>query len=275
MKFCYCDESGTGGEPFGIMAAILVDSQRMHVTKSDWSELLDKLSGLAGRKINEFHTADFYPGNSPWRALSGKQRTEIVDAIISWLDRRSHKIVVTSIDNEKFRQSRAGQPAFAEMRTPWISMAFHTVLSVQKAMQHEKGVKGSTVFIFDKKGEGEGDLLDLVKTPPKWSDVYYARKKEAALNCVIDVPHFVDSEHVPLVQVADLAAYLMRRFCELQSGRITEKYDGERAYVERCVESMRPSMIHASAVYASKGASPLAEFFSSHAAKPVMDLYRR
>jgi hypothetical protein len=275
MKFCYCDESGTGGEPFGVMAAILVDSQRMHVTKSEWNDLLEKLSGLAGRKINEFHTADFYPGNSPWRSLSGKQRTEIVNAIISWLDRRSHKIIVTSVDNEKFRQSRSGGPVFSEVRTPWVSMAFHTVLSVQKAMQGEKGVKGATVFVFDKKGEGEADLINLVKAPPGWSDSYYARKKEPALNCVIDVPHFVDSAHVPLVQVADLAAYLMRRFCEFQSGRITEKYEGERAYVEGCVEAIRPSMVQASAVYAAKGASPLAEFFSSHAAKPVIELYRR
>lgn len=33
MKFCYVDESGTGDEPYAVMVGIVVDTQRMHVTK--------------------------------------------------------------------------------------------------------------------------------------------------------------------------------------------------------------------------------------------------
>jgi hypothetical protein len=44
MKVCYCDESGTGDEPIAVMVGVLVDSQRMHITKKDWCELLEQFS---------------------------------------------------------------------------------------------------------------------------------------------------------------------------------------------------------------------------------------
>lgn len=276
MKFCYCDESGTGNEPYAIMAAVLVDGQRMHVTKADWAKLMEELSGLIGRRVDEFHTADFYSGNGPWRAMKGSQRTEAVRAILRWLDARSHQMIVTSVDKGKFKNDRQSGDEFSEINSPWVSMAFHAILTVQKAMQVKQGVKGSTLFFFDKKGNGETDLINLVKSPPQWSDQYYSRKKkDSALSCVIDVPHFVDSKHVPMVQVADLAAFYVRRYCELESGHSPEKYDGERSVVSECVGMLKGSLIPASAVYVAKGASPSAQFFNKYGVGPVLDLYRK
>jgi len=38
MKIGYFDESGTGGEPFAVMAGVIVDSQRMYKTKEQQIE---------------------------------------------------------------------------------------------------------------------------------------------------------------------------------------------------------------------------------------------
>ncbi len=43
VKFCYCDESGTGDEPLAMMVGVIVDAQRMHCTKHDWESLLSSL----------------------------------------------------------------------------------------------------------------------------------------------------------------------------------------------------------------------------------------
>jgi hypothetical protein len=67
MKLCYCDESGTGDEPIAVMVGVLVDSQRMHITKQDWNGLLVHLSNVANRQITELHTRDFYAGNGVFR----------------------------------------------------------------------------------------------------------------------------------------------------------------------------------------------------------------
>jgi len=47
MKFCYIDESGTGGQDFAVMTGIIVDARRMHVTKQEWDGLLSHLSSLS------------------------------------------------------------------------------------------------------------------------------------------------------------------------------------------------------------------------------------
>ena len=38
MNLCYCDESGTGNEAIAVMAGIVVDAGRMHLTKA-WVEI--------------------------------------------------------------------------------------------------------------------------------------------------------------------------------------------------------------------------------------------
>jgi hypothetical protein len=91
MKFCYVDESGTGNEPFAVMVGVVVDAQRMHVTKKEWNELLDELSSIIRQKVTEFHTRDFYAGNGPWRAIEGPKRAEYISTVLLCVKDRIHK----------------------------------------------------------------------------------------------------------------------------------------------------------------------------------------
>ena len=98
MKFVYIDESGLGEEPIGVMVGVVADSHRMRVTKQDWTSLLDILSRIIGRQIEEIPYRVFYSGNSPWRDLNGGQRSAIINAIFQWLHERRHSIVYTAVD---------------------------------------------------------------------------------------------------------------------------------------------------------------------------------
>ena len=71
MKFCYVDESGSQNDRFLVMAGIIVDATRMHVTKGIWVDFLDLISEAAGRRIEEFHTRDLYSGSGPWHKVDG------------------------------------------------------------------------------------------------------------------------------------------------------------------------------------------------------------
>jgi hypothetical protein len=61
MKFCYCDESGTGDEPIAVMVGVIVDATRMHVTKSDWSALLVRLSHIVEKKSPKYIRETYTP----------------------------------------------------------------------------------------------------------------------------------------------------------------------------------------------------------------------
>ena len=149
MKFCYVDDSGTGDEPYGVMVGIIFDALRMRPTKRDWEGLLKDLSTHTGRTIHELHTRDFYPGNGPWRALSGELRTVVTDAILRWLADRIHNIVCCAVDKEKWYQEFSTDPRYSGVNTIWRFLGVHLVLAVQKHFQKSKKNKGNTVLVFD------------------------------------------------------------------------------------------------------------------------------
>lgn len=172
MKVCYFDESGTGDEPVAVVTGVIVDAQRMHVTKEHWGGLLEALSDLCGKQLRELHTKDFYTGGGPFRRMPGADRAKYISAIVSWFCERKHAFVYSAIDKAKFAKSRASGALHAELETPWRTGAFHCVLAIQRAYRTLEKPKGHTILIFDNKGHDEIPLTKMVLAPPAWSDSY-------------------------------------------------------------------------------------------------------
>ena len=106
MKFCYVDESGSQNDRFLVMAGIIVDATRMHVTKGIWVDFLDLISEAAGRRIEEFHTRDLYSGSGPWHKVDGQERTKIITAVIKWVSDRKHHLTWSAVDNDLWKQQQ-------------------------------------------------------------------------------------------------------------------------------------------------------------------------
>ncbi len=219
MKLCYFDESGTGQEPIAVVVGVVVDSQRMHVTKEHWGGLLTELSGIVGKNLSELHTKDFYVGGGPFRGMAGADRAKYVSEIIQWFCDRKHSFVYSAVHKQTYEQARAAGNIPAELTSPWQAAAFHSILALQRAHQSMEKTIGHTLLVFDNKGHEEGPLANLIASPPSWSDSYYSRgKKQEALSHIVDCPYFAESHRVPLIQVADFLAYFLRRYAELQEG---------------------------------------------------------
>lgn len=105
MKFCYIDESGTGGEPISVMVGIITDHNRMRPTKADWKGLLGRVSDIVGKIVKEIHTHQLYAGNSPFRQLTPQQRIDLIVEIFKWLKDRKHSVVYTALDTFAFKDN--------------------------------------------------------------------------------------------------------------------------------------------------------------------------
>lgn len=271
MKFCYLDESGTGEEPIAVMAGVITDATRMRVTKTHWSNLLEILSKIIGRSIQEIHTRDFYSGNSPWRDLDGKQRSSIISAIFNWLKDRKHHVVFTAVDKKIFEENFQKEAVSDDIGTLWRFMALHITLSLQKYFQKEKKNKGNTVLIFDNEEREKVRFTDLALNPPEWTDTYYNRgKKQEKLDQIIDVPHFVDSKEVGLIQLADFICFFLRKHIELQLGYTKPAYKGEITKVSGWVDQIIAQSIPKSCMYLSRGRCDAAELFCRYAPECIL-----
>jgi hypothetical protein len=216
MKFCYFDESGMGDEPYLVVAGIVVDSTRMHVTKDAWADFLHYLSRAAGRSVDEFHSREFYRGNRVWHGIDGATRAQIIDAVLNWVENRKHKCVFSGIDKNEYKKKLKDDERLKQFRSLWCAAAVHCTLQVQKQHQREETTKGHSVLIFDKEVTEESNLSLLIHKPPEWTDSFYARgETQTALDQIVDVPFFADSKHILLSQVADLFAYILRTWTRM------------------------------------------------------------
>jgi hypothetical protein len=262
MKFCYIDESGTGDEPFAVMVGVLIDAYRMRPTKAEWDDLLSSLSEITGKEIKEFHTKDFYAGNSPWRGLKGHERAEIITTIFDWYAQRGHHIVYTIIDRNKFNKTFEDHEFSESIGNLWKTLELHIALALQKNHQSLKNNKGHTLLVFDAHVQDERNYAELLLEPPEWTETYYAKgKKQKPLDQIIDVPHFVDSAHVGMIQLADCISYFLRRHVEIIEGAVPARYEGEDEVVAKWVEVALGQSIPSSAIYPKKGRCEASEFF--------------
>ena len=233
MKFCYIDESGTGDEPVAVMTGIVVDAYRMKPTKDGWEERFSYLTKNLGLNIEELHAKDLFQNRKAWRIIDGNKKSEIVDEFIGWFCNRGHHVVYSSVLKDKYLEQSEKDKRLQEIGSLWRFLGTHLLLSIQRTMKKKKNNKGNTVFIFDNKETDKTHFTDLIINAPEWTDSYYdKRKKDTRLNQIIDVPHFVDSKHVGLIQLADLFSYIIRRHLEIKENLIPEKFNGEGERME-------------------------------------------
>jgi len=269
MKFVYIDESGMGEEPIGVMAGVIADSHRMRPTKEAWNNLLLALSKIIGRNIREIHTRDFYSGNSPWRDLNGHQRSAIITAIFQWLCTRKHAIVYSAVDKKKFNDSFNNEAAASDISTLWRFLALHISLSLQKCFQgaprgknRTVNPKGNCVLIFDNEFREERHFTDLLLDAPAWTDSYYNRlPKQEKLSQFVDVPHFVDSKDVGLIQLADFICFFLRKHIEIQMEYVEPEYRDEKEKVSEWANLILNQSIPKSNCYLSRGRCACADLF--------------
>jgi len=272
MKVCYCDESGTGDEPIAVMVGILVDHNRMHITKQHWTSLLEQLSKVAGKQISEIHTRNFYKGNGIWRDLSGAKRAQIISLIFQWLCERKHQVVFSSVIKEEYQKNKSSLPA--ELGTVWRFLGFHLILAIQKYCQQSFSVpKGHTIFIFDNEKFEQLRFQDLVMRPPTWSDEYYNRSnRQDALDQIVDVPYFGDSKEVALIQMADVAAFFLRRYAEIKEGFAKAEYANEEELIFGWIKRFSSLSIGRSHIYKQRQRCFAEDLFFQYAPESIRSL---
>jgi len=262
MKLCYCDETGTGEEPFAVLLGVVVDASRMHVTKVDWRSFLAQLSKMVGQEFQELHTRNFYSGTGIWKKLTGQQRSDAIDFFIDWFTERKHHIVFSAVDKQQLKVMQEAAAVPEEIDTVWKAMGFHVALAMQKHFQGESKNKGNTIFVFDEEVKEETRFQKLLLNPPAWSDSYYGKQKKRERLCqLVDAPYFADSQNVGLLQVADFLAYFVRRYIEISENAIPEKYQGETDKVFAWFKRIKARSIPYQSMYPKRQRCETAELF--------------
>jgi hypothetical protein len=104
------------------------------------------------------------------------------------------------------------------------------------------------------------------------SDAFYSADPESRLDQIVDVPYFVDSEDVGLLQVADLFAYLLRRYGELEAGCNQPSYPDEKAKLRHWAKQIVSIALPRSSRWPRRNVCRCAAFFNAIAPAALIDL---
>ena len=263
MKICYVDESGnTAQDPCLVMVGILVDSARLHRTQKEFADVFDIVQGLFKENLRELKGSKMILGRDRWRKVDPDIRKLIAGYFCSWIAQRKHRLIVTAIDRTKLEGTKKdGEPA--ERRDGWLAAGLHVALQLQKTNQTSGNNKGHTFLIFDDNKVKADALSDLLWKPPAWTDDYYGRKKrQDPLDQIIDTTFSIKSHHAGLVQVADLFAFIFRRYAEIEDYDAKEEWPGEKALIDEYLDSLAGRLLSKSARWPVRTQSNAAKWFN-------------
>lgn len=239
MRICYIDESGHCGtkynadQPIEVLCGIMTDISKLFKTQKEHNDILDILKDH-GVEVPELKGADIYRGRKEWHDIDPKERDAVYEILLEWSKERVCKFIVCPIDsNEFFKSKDNGCPIATKFGYPWEAAAFNVALAVQRENRSKKNNKGRTIVIFDEQEKHDERFLQLLEGDLSFTDGYTKYKKrpraksDPRLNQIVDIPHFSKSHMAVLIQLADIAAYIVNRHILISEYGFKEEYSGE------------------------------------------------
>jgi uncharacterized protein DUF3800 len=233
VKICYVDDSGNNSQdPCLVMVGILVDAYRSNRTREDFAGIFDEIQALFEENLRELKGAKMIFGRDRWRKVDPEVRRRIAGYLCRWIGDRKHHIALTAIDRQKLKNDATAEVP-EKCHDEWLAGGLHIALQIQKAYQVKAKNKGNTILIFDENKVKADALSELLWQPPNWTDDYYDRRpNQGPLDQIVDTTFMIKSHHAGLVQVADLFAFIFRRYAEMKDFGKPEEWKGERALIE-------------------------------------------
>ena len=273
MKICYVDESGNSSQdPCLVMVGVLVDAYRLNRTREEFAEIFDEIQNLFEENLRELKGSKMIFGRDRWRKVDPEVRKRIAGYLCDWIADRKHYLALSAIDRNKLTKDKtAGVPK--ECRDEWLAGGLHIALQIQKSHQGKDKNKGHTFLIFDDNKAKADALSDLLWQPPEWTDDYYAKqKKQNRLDQIVDTTFSIKSHHAGLVQVADLFAFIFRRYAEMKDFGRSEEWAGEQALIEEYVTVLANRLLPRSCRWPAKQNGASSRWFNSIATTSLMSL---
>jgi len=246
MKFVYVDESGdkTQSDVF-VMTGILVDAYRLRKYTAEFDKMIVDFLAKHPGSPKELKTKALINGADKWSQVDPNERKQFITEVIDSAGRCARAFPIALSLSQFAEQVEKGGHGYPFGKSHWLGASMFIASLVQQRMQ-KKGSKGLTVLICDDHKVDMPKLSDALYEAAPWFDHIYQMNKTKngttvwkevpdgeRFNSIINTGFAIKSEHSSLVQVADAASYVYRRYLELKSE--DEAWAGEKNYYDGLV----------------------------------------
>jgi hypothetical protein len=222
-----------------------------------FQNLLATATQKARPGLQEFKGSDLYRGRGKWGKVESEQRVQLLEQIVGFAADRKHRLVLGAVDINRFDKSQIDCPPSGDAR---MIAALHCVLQVERHQRSKKGNKGDTLFLFDEH-RGNDVMAEYLLDAPIDVRSYFGEKgRPANDSCIVEAPLSVRSERFGMIQIADVLAFLFRRFAEVEAGQ-EEWFVGEKERLREWAKRLSERLVPRPDRWPSRNAGPLPQQF--------------
>lgn len=202
MLFGYIDEA-YDSERYRLVA-VVVDVNKLNAAQQSLRDVLAKARQSLGVHAGELHAHDLFHGRGAWNRCLPRQRIGIYDQALSAIADHRLRVVIVGLNREP-------QPT-----NNWPATAHHQLMGrLTVHLDSIARTADSHVLLVADDHHAHAGMRDEIRTLQLSTETR-----------VVDTLHFVPSHAAPLVQAADLVAYLVRRIpieTDLRAQRANER----------------------------------------------------
>lgn len=269
MYIAYLDESGTDDKSTVVtVVGLLVAGQRRGRSSDLFNRLLTTASDTAKPGLQEFKGADLYAGKNKWHKVNPEERVAIIDNIVEFASERKHSLLLGAVDKEQFKADEFD--GITEDPDGRAIAALHCVLQAERYQCKKDGRKGDTLFLFDEH-RGNQQLTNYLLGQPQEVRQFRGVKNDS---CIVETPMSVKSDLVGMIQIADVYAFVLRRYAELQKGA-EPQFVGEAERIGQWTQRLGDRLLPKADRWPTRNAGPLPELLRSACPESLRDLGAR
>ena len=253
MKFVYIDETGDQSQSdIFVMAAVEIDAIRLNKYSRVFSSMIAEIFAKHPGDPKDLKTRRFHRGAGGWKQISGEDRKAFMHSVVDQIVTCS-KVYVSAMSFEKFNDTDHRDFGYPDVsHSYWIANAMFVLSHIQREHCDDTKNKGNCVIIVDDNKAEHAKMAELIFLPNPWFDdlafkaAFLKAKKrpkkweERRFDQIVNTPFAIKSEHASKILVADLAAFVLRRYIELKSD--PEAFKGEKDLFDELFAKLKPKI---------------------------------
>jgi hypothetical protein len=223
MHFFYIDEAGCNGRdlenpesPIFVLGSLIVSDEKWNTTNGKFSEIISEYFEDVPENF-ELHAEQLLSpeGDGPFAGHDREKRNNLVNQLLELIIEKSHHTAYFAIDKNSLSDNLPLDleiKDYLDFEAPYL-ISFDYLLSLFEWYTKDRlGKSARALIILDEKGEFESEIRQVVKYQK------YDVPKSRRLKWIVEFSYPISSHSNPMVQLADLISYLVKKYLEIENG---------------------------------------------------------
>lgn len=221
MHFLYIDETGDTGQdllnsqqPIFVMGGLSVSDEKWNPTQQKFISIISSYFKGTVPSNFELHAHELLSplGEGPFDRHDRNERNQLALDILNILVEHSHNVHAIAFSKSAIHEKTCGVNLAFDPKCAYLLGFDYLITQFNHHVKHKLGPSARGLMILDKKLEHH-DNIETILHERRFLTVATHRVK-----WVVEFSYPIDSTKNPMIQIADLVIFCIRKFLEAENG---------------------------------------------------------